>query len=355
MLVVPVYYDGVNVVNRYRYSIYGTSLLYDETLVAMDTSLLGWAFPKGQLALYLDNESSIIGVNSYIGIVAAEILQLMYVSYYFWGNVLGVWLAYNYFWVSGYKASRPSRYDSQNLRRREEWRRIQMFVTAWVGGFVINFMLNLMFPAVSPRIYLASNYTYEIRGLFFTKMLRSALTSAASGTFSAFPSGHCGQSWIAAILAYRMGYGLFTTMCACAAVVISLATIVLRYHYFVDFLFAWGVVLFGIWIGGFHLQGSYQSLLYTNYTEVENDQLNEHKLEGIQLVSSSSSSSPSLSSSSSSLASSSSSPSSSSIASPSTSSTSSLLSSSQVYPLHDHQYPSSSSSSSSSTSATIAL
>ena len=32
-----------------------------------------------------------------VGMVVAELLQAMYVSYYFWGNILGGWLAFQYF------------------------------------------------------------------------------------------------------------------------------------------------------------------------------------------------------------------------------------------------------------------
>ncbi len=39
-----------------------------------------------------------------------------------------------------------------------------MFLTGWLGTFLLNFALNLTFPAVSPRIYLADEYQFEIKG-----------------------------------------------------------------------------------------------------------------------------------------------------------------------------------------------
>lgn len=74
----------------------------------MDNALLGWLFPKGQLALYLDTQSD-FGVTTGIGRVYAEILQILYISYYFWGNAIGVWLAYQYFYYCVYKKNKGTK------------------------------------------------------------------------------------------------------------------------------------------------------------------------------------------------------------------------------------------------------
>jgi len=86
---------------------------------------------------------------------------------------------------------------------------------------------------------------------FFANMIRSALTSAASNTFSAFPSGHCGLSWLTVVIAHRIGYVTYAKISGLAAALITLATLVLRYHYFVDALFSVVLVLFGALVGGF--------------------------------------------------------------------------------------------------------
>jgi len=270
MLVVPVYYDGTNVVNRYRYAQDGDALLYDEQLLQMDKQLLGWAFPHGQLALWLDGNTA-VGVTTAFGRVVAEFLQIMYVSYYFWGNALGVYLAYLYFYQACYKQEKSS-------KKKLQWRRLQMFVTAWVSGFLFNFLLNLLFPAVSPRIYLKSYYVNDVEGLWVTAWLRGALTSAASGTFSAFPSGHCGQSWLTAILAYRIGYKGYAAINVVAATAISLATLVLRYHYFVDFLFSSVTIAFGVYLGSFHSATLYSQLLSRSAAVMSTDEVEELSL-----------------------------------------------------------------------------
>jgi hypothetical protein len=250
---VIIFFDGTNIANRARYAREGDDLLQDEALLAMDDTLLGWAFPKGQISLWLD-KNKYIGVTSTIGMIYTEILQVMYASYYLWGNGLGAWLAAHYFYRVLYRKTR-SRTDKM------EWRRIQMFLTAWLGTFLFNFLLNLAVPAVSPRIYLKDLYVNEVKGLYFANLIRKALTSAASNTFSAFPSGHCGLSWLTAYIGYRIGYPRFFKASLAAAITITLATLVLRYHYFVDMLFATTLLAFGVFVGNFQSQRVYDNAL----------------------------------------------------------------------------------------------
>ena len=251
MLVVLIFYEGSNVVQRHRYSLFGDKMLYDSHLLRLDEAVLGWLCPQGQLALCLDTHP-LIGVKTVFGAVLAEVLQLMYVSYYFWGNCLGGWLAYQYFIVTQLWKQRNS-----VGRRRRQWRLIQMYLTAWVGGFLLNFSLNIIFPAVSPRIHIRRDYVNEIRGFWIADSLRSAIQGAAANTFSAFPSGHCGLSWLVPIFAHRMGYTRYRLMTIFAAILISCATLVMRYHYFADFAFSAVVVYFAAWFGGFHTQQCY--------------------------------------------------------------------------------------------------
>ena len=130
MLVVLIFYEGSNVVQRHRYALFGDAMLYDSHLLRLDEAVLGWLCPQGQLALCLDVHP-LIGVKTLFGAVMAELLQLMYVSYYFWGNLLGGWLAYKYFIVTQLR----NEHNTVGNRRRQ-WRVLQMYLTAWVGGFL---------------------------------------------------------------------------------------------------------------------------------------------------------------------------------------------------------------------------
>jgi hypothetical protein len=122
MLSVLIYYDGSNVVNRWRFAQRGDAMLYDEQLLRMDEFLLGWLYPKGQLALYLDTQMS-FGVTTQIGRIYAEIFQILYISYYFWGNAIGVWLAFQYFYYSVYKKNKGTKKRSVDAKDAcaKEW------------------------------------------------------------------------------------------------------------------------------------------------------------------------------------------------------------------------------------------
>lgn len=275
LISVGVYYDGTNVVNRYRYNISGDTILYDESLVRLDTYLLGHIFPYGQIALYLDN-SKYIGVNSVIGPYYAEILQLFYVSYYVWGNAVAAWLYYNYL------------ISKTTTDKYKSWRRILMFLTTWTGTFMINFICSLIFPAVSPRLYLRHQYNNEIHGLLLCDLLRAGLTVAAKGTYSAFPSGHCGLSMVAALIAYRCRHMIhrYCVILICiAAVLISLATVVMRYHYFVDFLSSFALVAIGAYWGGWQSDLTYNAIINnTDSMLLDNDSMHDTTLQKRKLT-----------------------------------------------------------------------
>jgi len=237
---------------RPRFAREGEAMLWDEFILTLDESLVGFLFPYGQLSLFLD-QSEAIGPSSFIGRLYGEILQVSYTSYYVWGNGLGVYLAIHYF--SSALFNRPI--NGENMPEAHQWRRLQMFTAAWAGGFLFNFILNMTFPAVSPRIFLKDMYVHDIEGIFFANGLRGALANAAASTFSAFPSGHCGMSWLTSAIAYRMGLTFYAKVSFIVGVMITLATQVLRYHYFSDMLFASTLLAVGMKCGGMWEQAEY--------------------------------------------------------------------------------------------------
>ena len=79
----------------------------------MDEAIWGWLWPKGQMALWLDTQMS-FGVTTQVGRMYAELFQILYVSYYFWGNAIGIFLAYKYFYFCVYKKNKGTRKRSAN-------------------------------------------------------------------------------------------------------------------------------------------------------------------------------------------------------------------------------------------------
>lgn len=223
--------------------------LWDSTLLSVDKTLLGNFFPEGQLALWADT-SDWVGPYSLLGRFVTEILQLLYFSYYLWGNLFVIYLGWEYL-VSCYKNG--WRHD------KVRWRKIQMLLLCFVGTFMLNFSINFVFPAVSPRIYLADRYQNELRGFWIGDLMRGAIKKGAANSYGAFPSGHVALTWVPALAASRLGYPVYGRICELAAAGITLATIFLRYHYFVDALGASLLIIFGLYFA--RLLGSSKSKL----------------------------------------------------------------------------------------------
>jgi len=278
---VPVFFGATNVLAHALHNGKPLEDLYDSTLLSWDDYLLGFIFPKGQLALYLD-QHPVLGPESFFHMFCVEILQIFYFSYYIWGNALAIWLAIVYYQSASIGGPKPdsafktslAQYlptslhamlfpQGTSLGNAQQWRRLKLFAAAWTGTYLFNFLLNVAIPAVSPRIFLAAEYTHEIKGLFFADIIRAALKKAAANSYSAFPSGHCGLSWLAAFIALRFGYKTYGRMAAAAGGLITIATVFLRYHYFVDALCAVFLLAFGVDVGFMRNQEMYEAALET--------------------------------------------------------------------------------------------
>jgi len=213
--------------------------LWDSTLLKLDRTILGSFFPEGQLALWADN-SEWIGPDSFLGRVVTEILQLLYFSYYIWGNALVIYMGLDYFY---------SCFKNNWRHDQVRWRKIQMLLLCFVGTYLLNYSVNFIFPAVSPRIFLADRYQNQLRGFWIGDLVRDTIKKGAANSYGAFPSGHVALTWVPALAASKLGYRIYGRICEVAAAGITLATIFLRYHYFMDAMFATLLIIFGLYFG----------------------------------------------------------------------------------------------------------
>ncbi len=206
--------------------------LVDPRLWAADGVLLGWLFPEGQFSLWMDR-SSWMGPLTPLGRILTELFQLSYFSYYVWGYGLLFLLLARYV----------------GSRTRAAWTDVRMFLAAWVGAYLVNYIGYVFVPAMGPVWEFADRFEHPLVGLVLTQPIR-ALIAANQVTPDCFPSGHTALSWITAIVALRFAprYGRWALV---AAVLITLSTLGLRYHYVVDLLAAIPLVLVGLFWGGF--------------------------------------------------------------------------------------------------------
>ena len=213
--------------------------LWDDVFLNMDTVLLGWVFPQGQVALAAQ-DSAWFAPDMPLGRFITEVLQITYMTYYFYGNVLLLLLL---------------KTSMQNPSSDTHWRRVRMLLYGWSAAYVLNFAINFVFPAVSPRLHIHSLYREPLEGLWLGQMFQNVIKAGAGGnpakptSFGAFPSGHVGLTWLAALAAERLGYKRYAAVSRVGACLMTCAVVYLRYHYFVDALFALLLVKTGLKVG----------------------------------------------------------------------------------------------------------
>lgn len=205
----------------------------DEALIHADDWILGWMIPRGQLSLWID-QNAWIGPHTVLGKTLTELFQVFYFSYYFWGYGLVIFLA-----VQAWKKPLSDR-----------WETLQKFLCAWLGAYLVNFVCYIFLPAIGPKYFYPELFVNSVDGWGFARQIQDFIQSNQATAEDCFPSGHTALSWITALCALRIvpRYGKLATF---AAIMITMATLYLRYHYVADVLGAIPLVLTGLAWGGF--------------------------------------------------------------------------------------------------------
>lgn len=212
----------------------------DAALRVVDHRLVGWLLPswaEGQISIWLDRHPW-IGPGTYFGKVIVEFLQIAYLSFFAWGFFFLWYLIYAY-WRS----------EKLNRKAEECWLVLKVFACGWIGPYYLSFFSYMMFPAIGPRYANPEQYVHDINGFGLAGAIAKFIESQQVSPRDCFPSGHTGLTWIVALLALRIAptYGRFMVP---VAVLMTTATLVLRYHYIADVLAA-GVMIAGsiLWAG----------------------------------------------------------------------------------------------------------
>jgi len=245
----PAFYTGVGPVVRSR-----NLPLNDEALLRIDAFLLGKFFPDGQLALAVD-QNTFIGPTTIIGRLLTEILQLSYVSYYVWGYFLLLAFLGQYIYAH---------WKSDKIGKDKNWNHVKMFLCAWLGTCILNFVINLLVPAVSPRLFIADRFEKPLDGFGLAAIFRRAIYVAGEGSYGTFPSAHTSVSWVTGLVAIKFFF-LFGRATLSAAVLITIATVYLRYHYVIDLIGAIPLVIFGLIYGGYVSYSEFESWVISQF------------------------------------------------------------------------------------------
>lgn len=204
------------------------------------------------MSLALDR-SRTLNPSTGFGRFYVDALQLAYMSYYAWGYVPLIYLGVRYMLA-------VKRGNGAVVNR--SLAQIKLYLTGWLSAFLMVFILNTIFPALSPRLYFAGKpnserfsavgYTHpKLEGFGLAKFLIGAATD--NNSYGSFPSGHFGESIVAGVYMWRINRALGVVIFA-ASFLIGLATQALRYHYFTDLIGA-GIVAVLALSFGFGLTG----------------------------------------------------------------------------------------------------
>jgi len=129
------------------------------------------------------------------------------------------------------------------------WRGLPSFRRLCVGLFTIyavGFLGYSIAPAAGPYLAMADQFNVPLTGWVFTRLNDYIVTHGSNGV-DVFPSLHCAVSCYLLFFDRRHAPWRFR-LYAVPCVGLWLATIYLRYHYFVDVLAGFALAAFALWL-----------------------------------------------------------------------------------------------------------
>ena len=233
----------------------------DESIIKIDSYILDWLFKYGQLSLYLDN-NNYIGPHTTIGQLINNILQVFYLFYY----IIPYSTLYAMCEANCIKEIifRYINKGQKSFTYNANWKNSFFLFGVYNLTYIFVFFINSCIPAGSPRKFLEKEYKHELKLSGFSKFLNDTCKDDKSA--NSFPSGHVAETLCVAFAFFGMGKkkeGYLTFFCSS---MIILATLFLRYHYFVD-------VICAILIAGFCFFFNY----YFGYIKYEEKKVYKNK------------------------------------------------------------------------------
>ena len=206
--------------------------LYDDILIQTDKIIFPF-YDQGQIGLEID-KNSIINPTTINGKILNDYFEIIYISFYIWG--------YLSFFICCFDVMKEikkendlirNEHSKKNNKKRLKFLNLEYFIICWCVTFCIIFFLNILIPGKSPRIHLSNHYQNKIEGFGFSNWWRNHIDrDDSSGTF---PSGHCGET-------LAVAFGIYYSHKTLGKIVffmtflISLSTLINRYHYISDLI-----------------------------------------------------------------------------------------------------------------------
>ena len=218
----------------------------DTDLMKWDNYLLGWLFNNGQISISIDN-SDIVGPHTKLGKFINNSLQIFYFTYYLIPYVtMDIIYLIN---VGKELIFRCMNKGQISKTYKKRWNNIYFLFGVYSLTCCFVFFVNTLVPASSPRQFLKKKFTHKLSLIGVADYLNKKSKDDKSA--NSFPSGHVAEI-LCISFAYlgmgEIGEGLLILF---FSVLILLATLFLRYHYFVDLIAAVVVAFLGFSINYF--------------------------------------------------------------------------------------------------------
>ena len=258
----------------------------DDILLKIDKYLLGWLVEDGQISLYLD-KNNVIGPHTLIGKFINNLLQISYFTYYVipyitmhFINLLNCGREIIFrFYNKGFKST----------SYRKNWNNTLFLFSVYLLTCSFIFFINTLVPATSPRKHLKEKFKHPLILSGFGKFLNQKCKDDKSA--NSFPSGHVGEVLsvgLSYIVTKEYTIGLIVIF---FTILISLATLFLRYHYFCDILMAWFLALLSFiinyWFGYrkyFKNKCNEVDVIINNYPESRKDMVLSEEVDSKEKV-----------------------------------------------------------------------
>jgi membrane-associated phospholipid phosphatase len=207
--------------------------LKDDQLIKIDNFLLGWLFKDGQLSLYLDT-NQFLGPHTTFGRFINNSLQIFYFFYY-----IIPYVTMHFINLANCGKEIIFRYQNNGLRspsHRRRWNNTLFLFGVYLLTCVFIFFVNTLVPASSPRKHLQDKFIHPLDLSGFAKYLNKKCKDNKSA--NSFPSGHVGEVLSIGLSYLGMKNNFIGIIIIIFSILIGLATLFLRYHYFCDILMA---------------------------------------------------------------------------------------------------------------------
>jgi membrane-associated phospholipid phosphatase len=205
----------------------------DGLLIKIDKYMLGWLIKDGQISLWID-KNKYIGPQTVLGMFLNNALQISYFFYYLIPYV-------TMYFINLLNCLREIifRYQNNGFKSatyKKNWNNTLFLFSVYLLTCVFVLFINTLLPAASPRKYLENQFSHPLVLSGLPGYLNKKCKDEKSA--NSFPSGHVAEILsigLSYLGAKEYGIGLIVIF---NAVLIALATLFLRYHYFCDIIMA---------------------------------------------------------------------------------------------------------------------